>query len=310
MNPATIPWALCAGIAGATFVYAIGRPWRRLGPRVNAYTVPVRTRLGAPRAEMLALVEPRGDASAVAVVLGPMVTAASTRLSRLFGHRDEAALALALDRAGVRGVSPGAYGRQQLLYGILGLAGGFALGLTRGGRQAVVMAVVFGFFGATWKRNELTRRTEKRTARIRAELVPVCQMLSVFSRALPNLQDSVLAVCREGRGEVVGELRRILYLISSGSDPAAAFRRLGDLTPEPAASRLYHRLALALESGGDITGALLAQATDLNHQFRDERKARATRRLQGMIVINSTFMILPLFILMAAAFPSMVTGAL
>ncbi len=311
MNPAAIPWAIAAGIAAGAAAYVLARPWRRLGPRVAPYTVAVRSRLGAPPDAMLALVAPVDpDRSAVAAVLGPIVAALAARFMRLVGHRDEAALALALDRAGIRGVSPRSYAFQQLAYTVAGVVGGFAVGLRRGGGGAVVMALVSGFFGATWKRNELDRRTTRRTAAMRAELVAVCQSLAVFARAIPNVQSAVAAVVERGRGEVVGEFARVLGLIESGVAPPAAFRRMGDLTPEPAAARLYQRLAVALESGGDIVGALLTQAAELNHSFRDARLAKATRRTQAMIAVNSTAMILPVMILLAAPIPSMVLGNL
>lgn len=311
MNPATVPWAICTGIAVAAGGYAVARPWRRLAPRVDPYAVAVRSRLGAPKAEMLALVSPSDpEHGAVAAVLGPIFASLAARFMRLVGHRDEAALALALDRAGIRGVTPRTYAFQQLAYTVAGIVGGFMVGLSRGGQSAVMMSLVSGFFGATWKRNELDRRTTKRTLTMRAELVPVCQMLAVFARAIPNVQSAVAEVVRRGRGEVVGEFARILGLIESGVAPEAAFRRVADLTPEPAAARLYQRLAVALESGGDIVGALLTQATDLNHSFRDDRLARATRRTTSMVGVNATFMLLPIFVLMGAALPSLVVGSL
>lgn len=303
------PFALCAGVSVGSLVYAASRPWRRLAGRLDPYTVAVRARLGAPRAELLALVD-ASEGGALASVLGPIVSAGARRLSALFGHRDEASLALALDRAGIRGVTPADYARQQLLFAVAGLVGGFLLGLSRGGRAAVVLALTSCFFGATWKRNELDKRTTRRTARMRAELVDICGILATFSRALPNLQSATAAVVAECHGEIAGELARVLGLIASGVSPEAAFRRMGDLTPEPSAARLYQRLAVALESGGDIVDALKAHATDLHDLFRDERKARATRRTAGMVIVNSTVMLISLIILMAAAIPSMVLRGL
>lgn len=309
MNPQALPGALCAALAVGLLAYTVMRPWRRLGPRVDAYTVAVRSRMAGPRAQLLTLAPPPSTAAGVlGGVFGPIVATLAQRMSTLLGHRDEAAVALALDRAGVRGVSPRTYAYQQLMYAALGLAAGVGIGFVRGPRIGVFTAVGGCAVGAMRKRSELDRLTRRRQERMRAELVAVCHLLAIRARATPNIQQVVAIVCERGQGEVVGELRRVLAAIETGTSPEAALDAMADVTPEPAAGGLYRALSLAVRSGGDLAETLIAQARDLRNRTRDGRKLRAAKRAQLITVSNASLMVLPLLVLIAAGIPYMFLG--
>lgn len=311
MNPQAVPAALCAALAVGLLVYTVSRPWRRLGPRVDAYTVAVRSRMDGPRAQLLALAPPPSTAAGVlGGVFGPIVATLARRMSALLGHRDEAAVALALDRAGVRGVSPRTYAYQQLMYAAIGLAAGVAIGFVRGPRIGVVTAVGGCAVGAMRKRSELDRLTRHRQERMRSELVAVCHLLAIRARATPNIQQVVSVVCERGHGEVVSELRRVLASVESGVSPEAALDAMADVTAEPAAAGLYRALSLAVRSGGDLADTLRAQAGDLRDRTRDERKLRAAKRTQLITASNASLMVMPLLVLIGAGIPYMVLGSL
>lgn len=302
VRPQAVPWGACAGVAVGALVYAASRPWRRLGPRTSPYTVGVRSRLGGQRDQMLALVAPQPTAAGtIRGVLGPIVTTLSRRFMAVFGYRSYEDLRLALVRAGIHDVTPRSYAYQQLTYGAIGIAVGFALGLTQGGQAAVLLAAGGGFVGSTRKYNELEKRTKKRAERIRLELLLVSRVMAVYARATPNLQAVVARVVQRMRGEVAGELAGVLASIQSGTAPEAAFAAAADLTPEPGAARLYQTLAVAITAGGDIAEALLHQAVDLRDRWRDERKAAADRRTVIMVASNASLLVIPMLILVGAA---------
>lgn len=301
VDPRVIPGGVCAGVAAGALVYALWRPWGRLGPRTRPYTVGIASRSGSPRAQMLALVAPPATAAGtVRSVLGPMVDVVSRRFLALFGYRSDDDLRLALDRAGVR-ISPSAYRHQQLGYTVIGAVVGFAFGLASGGMAAVLFAAGGGFIGATRKHSEMERLTTRRAERMRLELLMVSRVMAVYSRTDDNLQAVVRRVVRRTQGEVAGELARVLDMIRKGTPPQVAFTIAAETTPEPAAARLYQTLALAVTAGGDITKALLAQAGDLRDRWRDERKAVANKRTIGMVASNASLLVLPMLILVGSA---------
>lgn len=312
MNPQAIPVAVsAAGFVGA-LTFTLTRQWRRLDTRIDPYTAAVRSRADdGERVQILQLAAPPPTASGVlANIFGPMLAALASRLAAVAGHRDEAAVALALDRAGITGVTPRAYVYQQFTYAIIGLAAGVTVGSLRGVRAAVLMGICGGVFGAMRKRSELDRRTRKRQGLMRAELVDVCNLLSIYARATPNLQSVVATVCARGRGEIVGELSRVLAAIEGGTPPESAFAHAAEVTPEPAAGGLYRAMAMAITLGGDLAETLLAQAANLRDRQRDARRERATKRTQLIVASNASLMVLPLLVLIGAGIPYMILGSL
>lgn len=310
MNLSALPAALAVGTAMGVSVYAASRPWRRLGPRVNLYTVASRSRLGQPVA-MLALTAPPSSAGGVlAGVFGPLFGALARRLTALLGHRDEAAVALALERAGIRGVSPRSFAYQQLAYTLIGLVGGAFFGLLSGIRMAVVMSLAGAGVGLLRKRQELESRTEKRQARMRSELLSVCNLLAVHTRVTPQLQQVLDDVVSQGRGEVIGELRRVRAAIEGGTPSEVALSQMATLTPEPMAGSLYRALSLAITTGGDLTETLIALSATIRDQQRDERRAAATRRTLLITMSNASLLVLPMVVLIGGGGMFTVFGSL
>lgn len=310
MNPQAVPAAIATAVAVAALIMAMARPWRRLSGRVDAYTVAARGRLGQ-NVRMLALAPPPPTASGVlAGVFGPIMSALASRLTALLGHRDEAAVALALERAGIRGVSARTYAYQQLAYTVIGLVAGAAFGLLGGTRMAVVMGLAGGALGLLRKRQELDHRTEGRCERMRAELLSVCNLLAIHTRVTPQLQAVMDKVINEATGEVVGELARVRAAVESGTPPEIALTRMAALTPEPAAAGLYRTLSLAITTGGDLADTLINLAANIRDQQRDERRAKATRRTLLINISNASLLVLPLLVLIGAGGVYTILGSL
>lgn len=300
MNP-VVP-ALLAGVAVFCTGVAIARPPRPLRGVLEPYTAATRSRLGDRSAAVVLPDEPSG--SVVRRVLGPMATSLARSLSRLQGEGDDQAITLALYRAGVRDVTPEVYRRQQLLYAVAGVVAGSLLGLLASVPLAVVLGGLGGFVGATRKRSELDRLTRLRRLRIRQELGPVCHVFAVLAQTADSLQQVTRMVVERIHGDVADELAYVLDLISAGATPDGAYLRMAELTPEPAAARLYSALATAVAAGGEIADALLAQAEDVRDASREARRAVATRKKFVLMVTTIVFMAPALLIYVAAPLPS------
>jgi len=291
-------------------VYAASRPWRRLGSRVDVYTVTTRARLGQP-VQMLALTAPPSSAGGVlAGVFGPILGALAAKLTTLLGHRDEAAIALALEQAGIHDVTPRSFAYQQLAYTLIGLVGGALFGLLSGIRMALVMALACGSAGLLRKRQELGARTEKRRAKMRAELLSVTNLLAIHTRVTPQLQQVLDVVIDQAGGEVVGELRRVRASINGGTPPEVALVQMANLSPEPSAASLYRALSLAITTGGDLTDTLIALATTIRDQQRDALRAAAARRTVLINASNASLLVLPLIVLIGAGGVATIFGSL
>jgi len=304
VNLSALPGAVCIGVALALITYNL-RPWRRLDDRTAKYLVAMRNRQGE-HTELLSIVATDTDSSVVARVLGPIGRSMADRVLSIIGHQSEDDVRLSLERAGLRQTNPQTYLYQQFAFGLGGLVAGAVVGSLYGTRLAVLMAVAGMVAGASVKRNELVRLTERRRETIRAELLTVNAVLAARARVTPNIQSVVRSVVERGQGEVVGELSRVLSAIQSGTSAEAAFSAAAALTPEPAAGRLYNTLADKLRTGGDIGDALIRQASDIREAERDGRRATATRRKMKMIVATVVFMAPAMFLFIAAPIPSLV----
>jgi len=316
MSPAAVAGALCAAVSAGALVLAVARPRRRLGPRVHDYTLVARSKLGTgPGVMSLTHQDPPSTAGALVAVLGPMVDEAARRLGRLLGIYDDEVLALELRRAGIRGLDPKAYRRQQLLLGVAGggagIVAGALCGASMGGSPTpyAVIGGVCGFAaGATYRTGELGRRVKERQERMRAELFSLCQVLAIYARATPNLLSITEAVAERSRGQLATEMTEILRRIEAGTSPEASFFEAARLTAEPAAARLYRTMATAARSGGDIADALMAQATDIRDAQREEIKQSSIKRRGAMLAPLLLLLAPTMLLFIVAAFPRILLG--
>lgn len=295
MNPANFLIALPAAVFTGSLVLTFWRVPRRLGPRVDPYTVNARIRLGDPGAELEALLPPP-PANAFARLLGPMSRALGDRVSRWLGHHDEATTALALEHAGIQGVTPRQFRDQQFIFAMTGLGLGLASGVLSGPRTGLLIAAAAVPLGFTRKRNDLQRRIKARRERMRSELWQVNGMLAVKLDAALNVQAVLSEFVGEAHGEIADEMRRILIAMETGVPGERALREAATRTAEPFAGRLYRTLADGIERGGpQLPQALLNQAADIRDAHRDDRIHAATNRttaMAGPTVLMAVVMVL------------------
>lgn len=309
---AAIPAALFAALAVGCVVATIGRPYRRLGPRVHDYTLVARSKLGSGPG-VLSLTR-RSSVSGTGVmwrVFGPMVDEMSRRLGQLLGLVDDDALALELRQAGIKGLSPRAYRQQQLLLALAGAGAGGVMGGLCGaslGGSPTPLALLGGVCGlaagATWRTGELRRRVRERQERMRAELFSLCQVLAIYARATPNLLSITQQVVDSSRGQLAEEMREVLHRVDAGTSPEDAFFEQARLTAEPAAARLFRTMASAARSGGDIAEALLAQSLDIRDAQREAIKQAAVKRRGAMLAPMLLLLAPTMLLFIVAAFPS------
>jgi len=313
--PQALPGAVCAGVAVTSLVLAAARPRKRLGPRLDDYTLVARSKLGSAP-DVLSLTRPATPAmsGALARVFRPMLASVAHGVGALAGTRDEEALALQLRQAGVAGVTPKRYRDQQLLLACLGAGAGLFTGVVAGfavGRPAALGLVLgaSGFvLGTVWKSAELARHIRERRETLRAELFSLCQVLAVYARATPNLLHITEQVAARSSGLLATEMAEILRWVESGTQPEDAFAQAARFTPEPAAARLYRVMATAAASGGDIADALVAQSADIRDAQREEVKQSAVRR-RGAMLAPLILLLAPIILLFVAApIPRIVLG--
>lgn len=315
--PAAIPAALCAAVSAGALVTAIGRPYRRLGPRVHDYTLVARSKLGSGPG-VLSLTRrstTTSTTSALVRVLAPMVDEASRRLGRVLGIVDDEALALQLRQAGIRGLDPRGYRKQQLMLAVLGAVGGAVTGALCGaslGGSATPLALlglVCGLIaGATWRTGQLRGRVRERQERMRGELFSLCQVLAIYARATPNLLAITEQVVERSQGQLAEEMREITRRVEAGTSPEAAFFEAARITAEPAAARLYRTMAGAARSGGDIAEALLAQSIDIRDDQREAIKRSAVKRRSAMLAPLLLLLAPTMLLFIVAALPRILLG--
>lgn len=300
-----------SGLAAAGVAALVVRPLPRLGPRVRPYTLATRSQV-ATAADLAAVGDPRGRASGGTLrkVFGPLVTGVVERVGRAVERRDDAALALALRRAGYADVSPDDYrarvARRVLLFGAVGAV----LGIAVVGSAAATLGLTLcgAVFGAGRTRGHLDRAIRERTERMRLELYTVNQLLAMHVRTGAGPVQAVQRVVDRGAGAVVEELAAVLLAVRRGTAEPAAFRRAAELTPERAAARTYKLFAAGAERGVDLASGLLALSEDLRDARREEIRQTATRRRAAMLVPTIAVLAPVMLLFIAAPLPSIVFG--
>lgn len=311
MNTAVLSAALLAAIAVMTGVRVLVPPRRALAQRLRPYAALSRSRLGTGYADVsvvaLTVVD---DRSPIARVLGPIVDRMAEILSRLIDAADANTLAVRLRHAGFDDTAPEQYRMRQLAYTVTGFGLGATFGIVMFGSVGTTLLLMacFGFPGATIQRNRVERAISQRRERMRTEAYTIAQLIAVHVRSGHGPVDAVRSVCGLGRGPVVEELREALGWMTSGTSPQRAYDKLAELTPEPAAARLYRLLSASARSGGDIAQALLAVGDDLRAERREELSRWAVKRRTAMLLPLLLFIAPVMVLFVGAALPALVMG--
>ena len=213
-----------------------------------------------------------------------------------------------LERAG-RAETVEQFRAGQVVWGVLGLAGGLAIALAlaaaRGAQPAplVLLVVTAGLGGALARDYGLSREVSARELRLLAELPTVAELLALSVSAGEGAVGALERVVRTTRGELSGELAATLADARSGTPLTIALERLADRTGLPGLARFAEGVAVAVERGTPLADVLRAQAQDVREQGRRALMESGGRK-EVLMMIPVVFLILPVTVLFAA-FPSL-----
>lgn len=304
--------ALLTGVAVATLVRILVRPPIPLAPRVRPYVVGSRTALGrsADAGPLMG-----GGGSALARLFGPMLRRAATALGGVIDRMTDEGLGRRLRQAGFGSEMDererlAAYRLRQLGtvtgWATGSVAASLLLGLATPQAMAFIVAGVV--VGTTRLRGRLERAIEQRRERMRIEIYTVNQLLAIRVRAGGGVVHAVSQLVARGRGEVIGELAEALRLHRAGTRAADAFRRIAELTPEPACARTYGLLAISEERGADLASGLLALSEDVRETRREAIRRAATRRRAAMLIPTIAILAPVMLLFVGAPLPSLLLG--
>ena len=284
---------ILTALLGAAFVMLVAsrllHPPRRLGPRLELYTVPSRVRLETMDTASASLAMHSDSinlGSTFQEIFKPLLVMMADGLGTLLDAGETEDLRLRLRRAGVA-TNPDDYRLRQLTFAFAGLALGFLLGWQYSDGNlwfSLGIMAFMGFAGAVIQRTVLDRTLRNRIELIQGELYTVVHLLAMYVRTGHGPVESVRRVAERSSGIVSDQMTQALSWIERGRAADAAFAELAQLTPEPAEARLYRLLSSATVSGTDITDSLIALARDLRNQRRDEVERSAVKRRSTMII--------------------------
>jgi tight adherence protein C len=198
---------------------------------------------------------------------------------------------------------------EQVVWGVLGLAGGLAVALslaaTRGAQPAplVLLVLAAGLTGVLARDYQLSREVTARESRLLAELPTVAELLALSVSAGEGAVGALERVVRTTRGELSGELATTLADARSGTPLTIALERLADRTGLPGLARFAEGVAVAVERGTPLADVLRAQAQDVREQGRRALMESGGRK-EVLMMVPVVFLILPVTVVFAA-FPSL-----
>lgn len=232
------------------------------------------------------------------------------RIGFVLDRTSDAALQLRLRRAGLVTLQPDEYRVRVAGQAVLFAIAGGMVGVTviRSAVMTIVLGVCGAVFGASRWRGRVDRSIERRRDRIRLELYTVNQLLAITLRTGAGPIQAVQRVVDRAVGVVADELGNALVWIRSGMAEGDAFRRLAELTPEPAAARTYKLFAIGTELGVDLGSALRDLSEDLRDARREELRRNAVRRRASMLVPTIAVLAPVMLLFIAAPIPSMLFG--
>lgn len=234
-------------------------------------------------------------------LFAPSVARAALAINSVLGGTD-----LIARRLRQAGAQPGVlrYRAEQLLWAVLGLAGGLAL---------TIIAVAFGSLstvaqlalpptaalaGGVLREATLRSQATKRLKRIEHELPAVLEFLTLSLSAGEGLLDGLRRVARTSSGELAAEFGVVVGRVNAGVPLATALHELSDELRIPALSRCVDQMIAVLERGTPLAEVLRAQAHDARSEAKRELLENGGKKEVAMLV-PLVFLILPLTIVFA-----------
>lgn len=259
-----------------------------------------------PRDATSTLLREDGRASTVVRLLG--LHDVGARLAR-FGSPAED-VRRRLDRAG-SAETVDHFRARQIVWTVAGLAVGLGTALllaaTRGAAAVPLAALVVlsGACGYVACDQALTARVRRREERLLAELPTVAELLALAVAAGESPPAALERVAATARGDLAGEIRRLVAEVRAGATVSAALTALADRTGLPPLTRFAEGIVVALEHGTPLAAVLRAQAGDVREAGR-RALLEAGGRKEILMMVPVVFLCLPVTVVFAV-FPSLAT---
>ena len=297
----TSPWigavlGLLLGLGLVTVLPALP-PLRR--PDLDARLEPYLR--DTPRPSRLLADPPRSPLPMLARLAAPAVRDGARAVERVLGGA--ASVRRRLERAG-RSLDVEAFRAQQVLWGVVGLAGGGVLAvLLHYARSSPPLAlaglvVVLGAAGVVSRDWWLSRQVEARERRMLAELPTMAEMLALAVAAGVGPLPALERVARLSSGELSGELRRTLADARAGAPVPIALQGLASRTGLVPLVRFVDGVVVAVERGTPLADVLRAQAADVREAGQRALMDTAGKKEIAMMV-PVVFLVLPVTVLFA-----------
>jgi tight adherence protein C len=215
-----------------------------------------------------------------------------------------------LDRAGWP-QSVDQFRARQVVWTVLGLAVGLLLAMllaaTRGSSPVPLLAMVLlsGGLGFALCDQQLSTAVRRREERMLAEFPTIAELLALAVTAGEGPIPALERVASTARGELSGELSRMLADVRAGSPIATALTAMADRTGLPSLTRFAEGVAVALERGTPLAEGLRAQAQDVRESGRRALMEAGGKKEVAMLV-PVVFLVLPVTVVFAV-FPSLAT---
>lgn len=255
----------------------------------------------AKPSSLLAQMQVRNPFSVLEKLIAPWVSSATGALERLSGS--PALTSRRLEASGANATIE-QFRAQQLVFGVLGLAGGLFLALLaalRGHTSLVILLAMVGLGGITgialrdWL---LTQRVKRRRSLILLEFPTVADLLALAVGAGEGPVAAMERVAAATHGELAHEFGRAIGDVRAGAAVPTALSQMAgrvDLLPF---TRFVDGLVVSLDRGTPLAAVLRAQAGDVREAARRELMEEGGRKEIAMMV-PVVFLVLPVTVLFA-----------
>lgn len=300
-----IPWAMLAGTGLGLGLLLVLRALPAMNRPSFAERVAPALRASGGREGLFATPRPLSFSTAQRI-FGPVLSEILRQLDRFSLDADQ--LRRRLDQADAR-ISPGEYRLQQLACAAAGALLAVVVntaafvGGTFHGIFALLSVLVLTFLGFALRDNLLSARIRRRQARMLSEFPTIAEMIALAVSAGESAPGAFERVSRVSRGELNGELQRVLAQTRAGTGFSQSLRHMAVRVQSPPISRFLEGIIVATERGTPLAEVMHAQAQDVRDLGKRELMEAAGRKELRMLV-PVIFGILPLTVIFAL-FPGM-----
>lgn len=238
---------------------------------------------------------------ALAALARPVLERGAERLGRVLGGRES--IRRRLERSGSR-LSVEDFRFSQVVWGLIGFAGAFTVGLLGPARQPgralpwLIVCCAVAAVAVLARENALTRQVTRREQQILAEFPVVADLIALSVAAGEGPVGALDRVVSSCRGALPDELAIVLAESRTGLPMSAALDAFARRSGLAIVSRFAEGFAVAIERGTPLVDVLTAQAADVREATKRALIETGARKEVAMMV-PVVFLIMPVTLLFA-----------